>query len=256
MSNLDTPVWSNDGKNVCHMGRPVRGADPETFEVLLGNYAHDARSVFFGSTKSPIIKRASFRVLNANFGVDASKAYFVVTPIRNADPKTFRVLDSSLVAMPAPGSFLRAGYATDAKSVWFASGSGIFQIKPADCRTFVSLGNRFGHDCKRVYFEHTVLQGADCQTWRPWRGNLSIDKNSVFFTNKRMDDVDRASIQLLTYDDCFMDRHRIYWGYNPISPKDYLERLQSAERSLAGERAALRNNKIFDCLFDEWPHEI
>ena len=106
MNNLDVPVWSNDGKQVCYRGKPVRGIDPKTFEVLLGNYARDAQSVFFHRLKAPV-DRETFRVLNANFGVDATQAYFVVSPIRDADPKSFRVLDSSLMA-EFVSSFLHA----------------------------------------------------------------------------------------------------------------------------------------------------
>jgi hypothetical protein len=87
MRNIDTPVWSNDGKVVCFMGRPVRGADPKTFEVLLGNYARDAKSVFFSNKRSQKIDRATFRVLNANFGVDSAHAYFEAAPIRDANPE-------------------------------------------------------------------------------------------------------------------------------------------------------------------------
>ena len=126
MRNLDTPVWSNDGKRVCYMGSTVRGADPATFEVLLGNYARDANNVFFHQIKSQKIDRATFRVLNGNFGVDASNAYFVVTPIRDADPQSFRVLDSSYI--PCLDWFSSGGYGVDANSVWFASRIGIHTI--------------------------------------------------------------------------------------------------------------------------------
>src|SRR5579863_1754753 len=193
MRNIDVPTWSNDGKKVYHSGRPVRGADPKTFEVLLGRYARDVRSVFFSGTRATKIDRATFRVLNANFGVDFSGAYFVVTLIRDADPRTFRVLDSSLATGPL-GCFLQAGYAADRKSVWFASGNGIYRINTADAKSFVSLGNRFGMDRDRVYYEHSMLPKADRTTWRHWRGLLSADKDSIFFTNKRVQGVDRTSI--------------------------------------------------------------
>jgi len=238
------------------MGRPVRGADPKTFKVLLGNYACDARSVFFHRIRSPNIDRATFRVLNANFGVDAARAYFVVTPIRDADPQTFRVLDSSFATEPS-GDFLQAGYAADATSVWFASGAGIHRLKTADPKTFASLGNRFGVDSERVYHEHAMLPGADRTTWRPWRGSLSVDKDKVFFTNKRIAGVDRASIWLLSVDDCFMDRHRVYCGAEPVSPEWYLENmLKHDEAACAREREWLPSGKMFERILDEWPKVV
>ena len=256
MRNLDTPVWSNDGKRVCYMGRPIRGADPKTFEVLLGNHARDARSVFFHSIRAPKIDRATFRVLNANFGVDAACAYFVVTPIRDADPQTFRVLDSSFVAEPG-GHFLQAGYAADATSVWFASGAGIYRLKTADPKTFTSLGNRFGMDSERIFFEHSMIVGADRITWRLWRDMLSVDKDSVFFTNKKVPDVDRASIWLLASVNCFMDRHRVYCGVQTITPAQYVEQhLKYCADGCARERETLPSGKLFDRILDEWPKVV
>jgi hypothetical protein len=255
MRNLDTPVWSNDGKQVCYMGRPIRGADPKTFEILLGCYACDAHSVFHGPFRSQKIDRGTFRVLNPNFGIDASNAYFVVRPIRDADPQSFRVLDSALVAERL-GCFLPAGYAADARSVWFCSLSGVYRIKLADSRSFVSLGNRFGYDQKRVYFEQTVLPDADRVTWRPWRGSLSVDRHSVFCYGKRVPGVDRASIWLLQVDDCFMDRHRIYSGANPISTEEYLKRLKYKEDACAFDRDWLPSGKLFERVLDEWPQHV
>lgn len=252
MRNIDTPVWSNDGKRVCYMGRPLRGADPKTFEVLFGCYARDARSVFFHEIRSQKIDRATFRVLNANFGVDATHAYFVVTPIPGADPKTFRVLDSSYI--PCLDWFSNGGYAADANSVWFA-GDGIYRIKNADPKTFVSLGNGFGYDGERAYYERAMLSGADRPTWRVWRGNLSVDKDSVFFTNKRVDGVDRLSIWLLAAEGCFMDRHRVYCNGRPISVKEYIELLKHPAENCAWERKWLSNGKLFERILDEWPKD-
>jgi hypothetical protein len=255
MANIDVPIWENNGKKVLHRGRPVRGADPKTFEVLLGNYARDAKSVFFHSIKSPKIDRDTFRPLNANFGVDATQAYFVVTPIKGADPKTFRVLDSSLVTF-SMGAFIASGYAADANSVWHASSQGIYRIKKADPATFVSLGNYYGCDRERVYFHATQIHGADRVTWRHWAGLLSIDKDNVFFTSKRIEGVDRPSVWLLTARDCFMDRHRIYTGGRAATPEEYLKLLNFVESSCAMERERIPCGAMFERIKFEHPSEI
>jgi hypothetical protein len=259
MTNLDVPVWSNDGTQVYHRGVPVSGADPKTFEVLLGNYARDGKSVFFRNVKSKTIDRATFRVLNANFGVDSASAYFAFSPIRDADPASFRVLDSSFVhngASYVAGAFLQAGYAADAHSVWFASGDGVFGLKTADPKTFVSLGNRFGHDSEHVYFERGALPGVDRSTWRPWREAHSVDKDSVFFTNKKILGVDRASICLLSATGCFMDRHHIYCNAEVISSERYLAHLKYVANRCAQEQEQIPNGKMFERLLFEWAKEI
>lgn len=215
--------------------------------------------MFFHSIKASKIDRRTFRVLNANFGVDTVHAYFVCTPIRDADPGSFRVLDSSLVhngGTGAAGAFLSAGYCADAKSVWFCSGAGIYRLKNADPGSFVSLGNRFGHDRERVFFERAVIHGVDRMTWRPWRDFLSLDKDSVFFTSKKVAGVDRPSIRLLESRDRFMDRYRIYSGATAIAPEQYADDLKRCEKACARERRWIGDGEIFDRLLDEWPQHV
>ncbi|NUM55244.1 MAG: DKNYY domain-containing protein [Candidatus Hydrogenedentes bacterium] len=255
MANIDVPVWENDGKKVLHRGRPVRGADPKTFEVLLGNYARDAKSVFFHSIQSKQIDRDTFRPLNANFCIDATQAFFVVTPIKDADPKTFRVLDSSLVFF-SMGSFISSGYAADANSVWHASSQGIRRIKKAEPVTFFSLGNNYGCDRERVYFYATPIHGADRVTWRHWAGLLSIDKNNVYFTSKKIEGVDRPSIWLLTATDSFMDRHRIYISNRAVTPEEYLEWLKSVDEKCAWEREQIHSGAMFERIKSQHPDGI
>src|ERR1051325_2169494 len=253
MRNLDTPVWSNDGKRICHMGRTVPGADPKTFEVLLGCYARDAQSVFFGTTRSQKIDRATFCVLSVHFGVDAQNAYFAHTPIPDTDPNSFRVLDSARTPYGSPGpfGFLTAAYVADANRVWFCSNR-ISKVKDADPHSFVSLGNRFGRDKDRLYFEHTAIAGVDRVTWRAWRDALSVDKDNVFFFERKVPGVDRASIALLTVQNCFMDRNRVYCNGEPISVEEYLKHLKYCEDHCAWEREWLANGKMFERLLDEW----
>ena len=240
------------------MGGTVSGADPKTFEVLLGYYALDANSVFNGRSRSQKIDRATFRALNAHFGVDANNAYCVTTPIEDADPHSFRVLDASIYCSGRGpgGGFLTGGYAADNNSVW-CCGSSLRRLKTADTKSFVSLGNLFGCDQEHVYFEHAMLSGADRATWRRWCGeHLSVDKDSVFFTSKKISGVDRASICALECDDCFMDRHRIYCGLRVISPEEYLASLKHKEGMCAWEREWIPSGKLFERLLDEWPQHV
>lgn len=255
MDNLDTPTWSNDGQHVRYLKSLVRGADPKTFEVLLGYYARDARQVFFGPVACRKMDRDTFRALNACFAVDSLRAYFCTAPVKQVDPLTFRPLDSGLVhneSKHTSGDFLRAGYAADAKAVWLCGG-GIYRLKVADPSLFVSLGNRFGYDKERVYFENRMLPSVDRATWRHWSGLLSVDKDSVFFTDRRVDGVHRASTVLLAHRDCFMDRYRLYSGGAEVSAEQYLGLLKYTEDSCAFERKGLADGSLFQRLLSEWP---
>ena len=102
-----------------------------------------------------------------------------------------------------------------------------------------------------------MLPGVDRATWRHWRGMLSVDKKSVFFTNRKVADVDRASIRLLAKEDCFMDRYRIYSGDSAVSSEWYLENmLTSLEAVCAREREWLPNGKMVEMLLTESPQNI
>jgi hypothetical protein len=255
MHNLDTKPWSNDGKKVFHYGREIRGADAKTFEVLLGDYARDAKHVYIGSHTCNKIDRATFRVLNANYGVDAHSVWFRNGPIKHADVTTFRPLDSGFIhngATFAAGAFLRDGYSTDGKSVWF----GVFELKTADPQSFVSLGNGFGHDRERVYFERKMIPGAHRQTWRHWRGYLSVDKDHVYWTGHKVEGVHRPSITLLEAENCFMDRHRLYSANQEITPEQYFNQLKYLEQSCARERTTIADGSIFQRLLMEWPQSV
>lgn len=258
MHNLDTPVWSNDGQRVCYMGKQIRGADPKSFETLLGYYARDAKHVYFGPVACRKIERDTFRAIHPCFGADASSAYFCIAPIKQADVGSFRPLDSGLVrgVFTFGDQFLHAGYVADNKAVWFCSGNGVLRLKAADPKSFVSLGNRFGHDVGRVYFKNKILPGVDRATWRHWQDLLSVDQNSVFFAERKVEDVHRASIALLQHQDCFVDRNHIYIGGKRSSVDEYLKLLNYVEAHCAFERKQLGDGSLFQRLLSEWPQHV
>ena len=191
--------------------------------------------------------------------MDSKGAYFCVAPVKQADAATFRPLDSGLVHngwKQAAGGFLRAGYAVDSKSVWFCGGEGVHRLKAGDPATFVSLGNRYGHDTERVYFQNRALPEVHRATWRHWCGLLSVDQDSVFFTDKRVEGVHRASAVLLEHHDCFMDRYRLYSGGRTVSSEEYLSLLKQVEDSCAYERMGLADGSLFRRLLSEWPQHV
>jgi hypothetical protein len=189
--------------------------------------------------------------LNGQFGVDAYHAFYAITPIKDADPKTFRVLDSSLEYFSGQ-CFLCSAYVADAQSVWYA-GWAFTRVRNADPASFISLGGGYGCDRERIYFEGKVIEGADRVTWRRWAGLLSIDRNNVYFTNKKIKGVDRPSVCLLTVQDSFMDRHRIYRCNRALTPDEYLKHLESVEWNCAFEREKIPSGWLFERVASEHP---
>jgi hypothetical protein len=101
-----------------------------------------------------------------------------------------------------------------------------------------------------------MLPDVDRATWRHWSGLLSVDKDSVLFTDKRVEGVDRSSAVLLAVSDCFMDRYRLYSCDQPVSSEHYLGLLKYLEESCAYERKGLADGSLFQRLLSAWPQHI
>lgn len=87
--------FASDGTNIYHydltVGKPslLRGADPDTFEVLSSSFARDCKFVFHKHTKLPRANPETIKVLGFNYARDSSRVYYINRLIKGADPSTF-----------------------------------------------------------------------------------------------------------------------------------------------------------------------
>ena len=131
---------------------PIADADAKTFQAVGGNYAKDARRVYYGST---------YRESRDYFTTRRSR----VVVVEGADPASFAVLDGE--------------YARDRASAFFEGVA--FAVK--DVATFALLDYGFARDRVIGYYHQRPVPGSDGRTFEAIDLHYSRDRSSVFHSN-------------------------------------------------------------------------
>ena len=191
----------------------LKGADPETLDIIDQNYVRDKDTVFYTRQHyGPcMIEKAdpeSFVVLSESYSKDKHSAFHECSLIENADAKSFQVTSGflakdsgnvfrsgKLVPNADPGTFerLKHGfsnlnfYADDQHVYYFQS-----VVDDADPATFEAIGSYFFKDHRYAYFcskKCHKIDGVNIETFREvsmatnWANDrvFANDKDSVFF---------------------------------------------------------------------------
>lgn len=152
--------WEVEGDKVYAGASLLRGADASTFEVLNYMYARDASRVYYP------------------FGV-----------LAEADPASFRALDSGASFSDFGISLLNfESYASDKNNVYhYAYTIGKPSVvRLADPPSFRSLNGKFGRDEKSAFIGHRQIKGAQVKSWTLLQGLYSCDDDFCFYGNKRI----------------------------------------------------------------------
>ena len=149
----------------------VAGADPETFELVVGlsdyytvrghvsyEYARDAKRVYYMGVEIPGADRATFLPIGSNtaYGADHEHVFLTGIEIPYADPTTFAPLWHPLYE----GCSL-SEYAKDATRVFYKNQ----EVIGADAQTFESLLGEYGRDAKGVYFRGVFHPEIDAESF-------------------------------------------------------------------------------------------
>lgn len=192
--------FSKDSDGAYWDSMKIIGADPDSFDVYNDQYAHDQSNVYYGEKNSIYVMigadRESFSALGDGYAKDRNHAYFRGKEMFGADPDTFVKLGpidvlyakdrnsvylngESLPGFDAPSfridekdgwPFSYPIYLIDKNKVSLgpsrADGESfeIREIPGADPETFVELGWFWGKDVSRVFYDTTLLDGADPTT--------------------------------------------------------------------------------------------
>lgn len=147
-----TQIWAYDRHGFYMRDEFTPVEDGATFEVLEGDYARDAKRVYFGGRVFHDADPRTFRSAGGEFATDARRAYWGDFVLKDASPRTFEALEYH--------------YARDAKRVFHMNET----IALADGATFEVIGPStkgfgYGRDSKRVYYAASVIEGADPVTF-------------------------------------------------------------------------------------------
>lgn len=185
-TQIDGMYWKSDDAVFCERIRLK--LSPAKTRVFYGAWATDGERVYQGPHWIRRADAPSFVGLNPLYAMDKSTCFACppgnndLVVISKADPSTFSVLDSGQEEISFLGSTLDAGYARDAKNVFY-NGS---IVKTADPETFVSLGGGYGRDKKQVYCEQYRLPSAEPLRWRRVGGFYTLDDKRVFWKHNKV----------------------------------------------------------------------
>lgn len=143
-------------------------------------------------------------MLNHIFAKDANNVWTLGGIVKNADTKSFDVLDAGLE---------NTGYGRDQNDVYFLEqylGKANI-VKNANAKSFHSFGNGFGKDDKKVFFGRFQLPKANPESWRLLQGQFSHDGRRVYYQNKQIPGADAETFQVLPGDRQWArDKNRYY----------------------------------------------
>lgn len=160
--DTDNTLKDNALKNVVKV---LKGANPNTFEVINDYYSKDDKNIFYISwivEKEPLIKGAdikTFEVLNNDFSKDKDNVYFGTDKEEDLDSKSFKILNLS--------SQNRNGYYLEDKN-------GIYFLKIDDFGNYFNkvtdkgkfLNDFYIKDNDYVYCNEDVLNEVDPNTFK------------------------------------------------------------------------------------------
>lgn len=198
--------------------------DASTFKRLNDNYALDHTTVYYQNTPLPGANPATFRLLDDNYVADDKHVYFCHKLVEGADPATF---ESPTQLASNEMSLFNMGLAKDANDYyyyehplhvadmatfkrigqWCIDSQYVYYLKEfgqkpssrrmrtGDLATFRKLGGNYACDAKYVYYEDTLVAGADPATFQVLQGCIGQDKSWVYYAERATTIYDLSCLQ-------------------------------------------------------------
>src|SRR5512146_35260 len=194
---LDTigGTYSREGLQVLWRGRPIAGADPDSFEPLNDTWSRDAARVYC-QDKRMKADVATFTALSPIYAKDKNHVYDYSSIVEGADAASFEVL------RPAPepeDESLCREYARDREHVFHKvlSIGKVSIVRGASPATFRAAGCGFGFDEEAVFFELHRLPKCDPASWRHLGSGYSRDDERVYYCHRPIAGADATTFEVL-----------------------------------------------------------
>ena len=254
--------WKIECGTVYHQGRPLRKADPKTFEVR-SDYSQvfvgrDQNNVFYAWSMVAKIDRNSFSEVGGGYWEDMNAAYYEyetsIRPLKGSSVDSF--------------DYVGGSYARDADFGYYAGRMLKSCKNPMELELMDSTDCWFAGDGKSIWFDGVELKNADFASWQRIEGPFSKDKNTVFFAERKLPFVRATSWRIIAenysrdernvYSGCFRlkgadpdswqflgygyskDRSKVYYG------NDVIESADVDTFEVIGERRGRDKNHVFD----------
>lgn len=146
--------YAIDKNNVYYEAGRLRDANPKTFISILDYYGKDNRFAYKGGDKIDGADGKTFEVIEGGpYSKDNKDYYFDTISMKVSDLKTFKILNQN-------SDF---GYWAKDKNYYYLSGK---KYPLADYETFEKIGNGYAKDKIQVYFQDSIVIGADPKTFK------------------------------------------------------------------------------------------
>lgn len=159
-------VYGSDKNRVWLEDIVVRGADPDTFEMLTFPYSRDRSQIYCGTLPMKIQNVDSFEVLD---GGSSLRTQFKKG---NWLKEQYDEVDVSQDNPLCTGD----GWARDDQAYY----CGAFEVKDADYGSFTILNRIYSKDKSRVYWHWMPMPQADAKTFQVRDEISGMDKNRTF----------------------------------------------------------------------------
>ena len=196
-----------DKKRVYAAGRMIEGADPASFEIIIGRYYKDKKNVYTEWNKIDNADVKTFEVIDGNYSCDKNRVYFDGMEIPGIDRESFETIGYS--------------YSKDKKNVYYEKEP----VKDADIESFMlilpeNLYGEYAKDKNRVYYSGRELKGVDPESFQRVNSVINKDKNNVYNNEKIVEGADPETFQEIERTPFYKDKNRVYYGVYGVQIMD------------------------------------
>jgi hypothetical protein len=200
-------TYAKDKATVYYDGRPIPGADADTFDVLdRAGFAKDRSHVY--QLDRPISSDpAHFALLDGGLSKDSAAIYWTDGSVLSDDPTHFAIVANT-------DHYL---FTKDGRTV-HVNGNPIAAADPA---TFRVLQGAYAQDDRHVFYFSDQVPAADSASFHPLDGPYASDKERVYWMGKVIDGADPATFRVLNAAfECSADAVRAYYRQTVITGAD------------------------------------
>jgi len=230
--SIHIPMYHIRDGVLCFENVEVAGADAESFERLGGGYGRDKNRCYFYGKPLLEADRDSFCILlstdsgSGGYARDKNRIYLNGVVQERWDAATF-----GIIAAPAEGvwGLVHRVYTGDKNGVYL-NGEPLPGADKSTFDTIMLMGSSFAKDAFHVYWQATLLEGADPTTFtRMGEGDYGKDKAGVYYREKRLEGANPRTFSIMKAP-FSKDQKNLYYGAIKVEGFD-LESFQMLDSS-------------------------
>lgn len=191
--------YAKDAKHVFYKGQPIPGAEAATFQSVSGDYTKDRRQVYHMGRAISGADSASFTMLwQGSIAQDKRDWYANGEPVQIRDMAALKRVVNLKTVTYADSKI----WAYDRYNYYVGNPSGIKPVPIADRATFQVMANDsdYAKDSQQVYYLDRVVEGADPRTFQALGYRYAKDARQAYYNGYLFKNVDVATLKAVGSD--------------------------------------------------------